>query len=78
MAMLLRLSAKSFSVAIRVEAAFPVLTAILIVDAIAIADAQPFTGAVAPDRMLNVAREDFWKAGVELTGIDALAQHRQH
>lgn len=71
------LSAEFDPITMDVDTARSILAPFLVIDAIAIADTQPFTGAVAPDRVLNVAREGFWKAGVELSGIDALAQHRQ-
>jgi hypothetical protein len=65
-------------VAIGVKPAVSILAAILIVDAVPIADVQSFARAIGPDRVLNEAGEDSWKRAVELAGVDTFAQDRQH
>ena len=74
----MRFSAKPDSIAIGVKPAVIILAAVLVVDRIAVADVEPFTRAIGPDRMLNIPREDLWKRAVELTGVDTFAHDRQH
>src|SRR5438552_14048604 len=52
-----------------VYSAVDVITALIIVDLVAVADVQPVLGAVPPNCVLHEPREDFWKMRVELASI---------
>ena len=55
-----------------VYSAVDVITALVIVDLVAVADVQPVLGAVPPNCVLHEPREDFWKTRVELASINSL------
>src|SRR4051812_13722601 len=49
-------------------------TAVAVVDAVAIADAEPVLGAKQPNRLLDQAWEDSRAIGAELAGVDVLSR----
>jgi hypothetical protein len=72
------LGTQSYAITAAKQLAMPVLATGIVVDAIAVADAEAVPGAIPPDRVLHEPRERRREGRIELASINARGEQTEN